>query len=173
MTNISPNDTIRIVRMCIKMSDAIIDCDTLHYLYKENKNKEYKFKLKSAIQDWASHIENFSSTFLIPFTEADESTCVDLSSHFRNISEQIVFLNEEITALVLVYSKCVSILLDIIEMRYTDAEIEKTKELSKNVVYWFEKQCKHLLSMKDSKGFGVRQIVIGMNELGKKIMYND
>lgn len=173
MTEISSNDTIRIVRMCIKMSDAIIDCDTLHYISKQKKNTQYRFKLKKAIQDWVNHIEQFSSAFLVPFTQADEGTCVDLASHFRNVSEQIIFLDEETTALVLVYSKCVSILFDITGMEYTDAEIEKAKKLSEEVVYQFEKQCKYLLKMKDNKGFGIRQIVTGMNELGKKIMYND
>lgn len=169
--DISEQDTLTIVRICIKMADSLVDYDTLNYLGKTNKNILYKREVKKSIVAWAEYVDEFSSRFLVPFMNANEEVCISLTTQFRELSDGIEFESEEITSLALVYAKCVSILTDLNTMRYTDPLIERLYVLTRRVVLNIEKYSKKLLTQEAKQGHSPKLLVKTFNLLGNKIMY--
>lgn len=172
-TEIKDTDTISIVRICIASSDTLVDTDTLAYLVETKQNKHFKFKFKRAVNKWVEFSDKFNDYMLELFHNADESAVVDLQRHYRVVCEQIHLVNEEITAMCLIYCKCVSIMREIKSMQYTDRTLYELYVLSYNVMVEFEREHKALLKIKDEHGNGLLQIINGFQLLSSKIMYKE
>ena len=171
--DIKPEDTIAIVRMCIKMSDCLNEYDDLEYLKSIKENKRYRHEIRHAINDWGKEIDLFSSKFLIPFTQSDEKTCVELTTYFRDLSDSIKFRTEEETSILLIYAKCASILIDISPMEYTDQDIQRVVKKTYAVLHTIENKWMQGIQLVTSEGYDMKQVIIGFNQLGRKIMYNE
>ena len=170
---ISEKDSVTVVRIMIKLSDTLVEFDTLEYLREQKKAKHYKFEIKKRIQEWSNFNEQLSTSLLQLFQTENSQATTDLQRHFRVFSEKIHLGSDEITAMSLIYCKCVSILHDLKTLEYTDLNIHELWNLSYAVVEQFEKQCKFMTKIQDEFGNGLSQIVWGMNTLGEKIMLNE
>jgi hypothetical protein len=170
---VNKEDTIRIVRIVIKCSDLLTDYDTLVDYMQSKKSVYIKHELKKKLTDLGEFVDRFSSTFLKPFVEADEIAQMELQGMFTDFTKNIFVKDEELTALILMYSKCSSILHDISEMEYGDLRLKYLHDYCKSFCTSVEKKYQFLFLIKDKKGYGVTDIVNALNDLGKKIMYSE
>lgn len=168
---IREQDTLTIVRICIKMSDALVDCDTLEYIAKAGNSNRYKRDVKRSISNWSKYIDEFSSRFLVPFMNANEEVCISLTTQFRDLSDGIEFDDEETTAIILTYAKCVSILKDLDSMMYSDPLIQKLWNLTRRVVAEVEKTDSVLFNLQCKTGHNTKDLIKVFDLLGNKIMY--
>jgi len=168
---ISPEDTIRVVRVALKCADALVDFDVINDLVEDKKAKYMKHDLKKPFQYSGHVIELFSSEFLKKFVQADQNTQMELQQIFREFSLKIKFMNEEMTALVLYYAKLKSILVDIHELEYNDPYISYLKKICLEFTDKLASKYSTILKRTDTDGHGVQYIINGLNKLGKTIMY--
>lgn len=170
---ISEKDSVTIVRVMIKLSDTLVEFDTLDYLEQQKTAKYYKFEIKKRIKKWANFNESLSTSLLQLFQAENSQATTDLQRHFRVFCEKIYLGSEEVTAMSLIYCKCVSVLHDLKSLTYNDVNITELWNLSYGVVQVFEKQCKFMTKIQDEFGNGLPAIIWGFNELGNKIMLNE
>jgi|688.fasta_scaffold124117_4 hypothetical protein len=168
---VSPKDTIRIVRVALKCADALIDFDVVNDLIEDKSVKYVKHGLKKDFLKSGYVVELFSSEFLTHFVKEDENTQMELQKIFREFSEKIKFMNEEMTALVLYYSKLKSIIDDLNELKYNDPYISYLLETCLLFTKHLGTKYKTILERTDREGHGVEDIIKGLNKLGKTIMY--
>jgi len=169
--NVTHDDTIRLVRIAIKCADCLTDFDIIDDLYQEKESKYIKHELKKIFPAFGNYIDKFSSKFLEAFVGADDESQKDLQQSFRDFSDSMWLVNEEMTALFLTYAKARSIVIDIDEMNYTDEHLQFLKEICTEYADAVSKKYKNITQLKDANGHGVQDIVRGMDELGKSIMY--
>jgi hypothetical protein len=169
---ISPEDTIRLVRVATKCADLLTEYDALFYLMESKKSKYIKHKLKEPFVILGESLDRFSSAFLKPFIQEDENTQMDLQKMFRELTNKIWFVNEEMTNLVNFYSKTKSIFNDLSEMKYSDPTLKYIKEVCENFCTEVEKKYKAILNKEDKEGHGVADVVAAYDKLGKLIMYS-
>jgi hypothetical protein len=168
---ISPEDTIRFVRIALKCADAIVDFDVIFDLIEDKKAKYVKHELKKPFIKTGSTIEIFSSDFLRNFVKADDKLQMELQKIFRDFSLKIKFINEEMLALILYYSKLKSITNDINEITYRDPYLSYLLETCSEFTELVETKYSTILKRTDSEGHGVQDIINGLDKLGKTIMY--
>lgn len=169
--NVTHGDTIRLVRIAIKCADCLVDFDVIDDLYQEKNSKYIKHELKKVFPLFGTYIDKFSSKFLEAFVGADDESQKDLQQSFRDFSDKIWIVNEEMTALFLTYAKAKSIVIDVDEMNYTDEHLQYLKKICNEYADGVYKKYKNITQLKDGNGLGVEDIVKGMDELGKSIMY--
>lgn len=170
--DISREDTIRLVRIAIKCADLLPDFDEVNYLYQEGKSKYIKHEIKEPFERLGASLEKFSSAFLKPFVEADSQTQMELQQMFRDYTDRVWFVNEEMTALVMLYAKSKSISADIAEMEFKDIPLTYIKTLCDDFNKKTEIKYKGVFVMTDKDGLGLPHIIEGFNNLGKKIMHS-
>jgi thiol-disulfide isomerase/thioredoxin len=169
--NVTHNDTITLVRIAIKCADCLTDFDIIDDLYQEKESKYIKHELKKVFPVFGTYIDKFSSKFLEAFVGADDESQKDLQQSFRDFSDKIWLINEEMTALFLTYAKARSIAIDVSEMNYTDEHLQYLKKICTQYADAVGNKYKNITQLKDDGGYGVQDIVKGMDELGKSIMY--
>ena len=169
---ISPEDTIRLVRVAIKCADLLPDYDVLHDLMEEKKSKYIKHEIKDLFLTLGFRLDKFSSAFLKPFVQEDQETQKELQKMFRELTDKIWFINEEMTALVTLYSKTKSIHNDLLEMDFEDGPLSYVKEICNDFCVAVEKKYKPILTKTDKQGHGVTDVVEAFSKLGKTIMYS-
>lgn len=170
--DISRHDTIRLVRIAIKCADLLPDFDTVNYFYENKKSKYIKHEIKEPFERLGTKLDSFSSAFLRPFVVADSQTQMELQKMFRDFTNKIWFVNEEMTALVMMYAKAKSISADIAEMEFSDIPLSYIKSLCDDFSTKLEKKYKTVLQLTDKDGLGLPQIIEGFNNLGKLIMHS-
>lgn len=170
---ISEKDSVTFVRIAIKLSDALVEFDTLDYMVKNKQAKYFKFGIKKDILDWVNFNEFFSTYLLALFQVENSEATVDLQRHFRVVSEQIKLIDEEITAMSLIYCKCVSIMHDLKTLEYSDLNTLALWNKGYRLIETFEKQCKFMTKIEDEFGNGLPKIIWGFNTLGNKIMIHN
>jgi hypothetical protein len=168
---VSPKDTIRIVRITLKCADALVDFDAVNDLIRDKKARYVKHDLKKSFAKSGHIVELFSSEFLTHFVKEDENTQMELQQIFRDFSDKIRFVNEELTALILYYAKLKSIINDISELKYNDVYIDYLLDICLTFTKELYSKYKNILERTDSDGHGVPDIIDGLNKLGKTIMY--
>lgn len=168
---VSPKDTIRVVRIALKCADALVDFDVINDLIEDKKAKYVKHDLKKDFLKSGYIVELFSSEFLTHFVKEDENTQMELQQIFRDFSDKIRFVNEELTALILYYAKLKSIINDISELKYNDIYIDYLLDICLTFTKEVYSKYKAILERTDAKGHGVQDIINGLNKLGKTIMY--
>ena len=169
--NVTHDDTIRLVRIAIKCADCLTDFDIIDDLYQEKESKYIKHELKKVFPLFGTYIDKFSSKFLEAFVGADDESQKDLQQSFREFSDNMWLVNEEMTALFLTYAKARSIAIDVDEMNYTDEHLQYLKKICTQYADAVGNKYKNITQLKDDGGMGVQDIVKGMDELGKSIMY--
>lgn len=170
--DISREDTIRLVRIAIKCADLLPDFDTVNYFYENKKSKYIKHEIKEPFERLGTKLDSFSSAFLTPFVVADSQTQMELQKMFRDFTNKIWFVNEEMTALVMMYAKAKSISADIAEMEFSDIPLSYIKSLCDDFSTKLEKKYKTVLQLTDKDGLGLPHIIEGFNNLGKLIMHS-
>jgi hypothetical protein len=169
---ISKEDSIRIVRIVVKCSDLLSDYDILASAIENKKAKYAKHELKNIILELGEFVDKFSGAFLIPFVKADDELQMELQASFTEFSKSIKVKNPELTALILMYIKCRSILDDIHEMEFADKFLGLLIEICKLFCEVVDKKYAFIKELKDPKsGYTVDMLANAMSELGKKIMY--
>jgi hypothetical protein len=168
---VSPEDTIRVVRIALKCADALVDFDVINDLVEDKKAKYMKHELKKPFQYSGYTIELFSSEFLKKFVQADENIQMRLQQIFRDFSLKIKFMNDEMTALVLYYAKLKSIIDDINGLKYNDPYIGYLLKMCVEFTDRVAAKYSTVLKRTDQEGNGVQDIIDGLNKLGTTIMY--
>jgi len=167
----SHDDALRLVRITTKCADCLVDFDIVDDLYQEGKSKYIRQELKKEFPIFGNYIEKFSSKFLKAFVEADQDSQKELQQSFREFSDKMWLVNEEMTALFMTYAKAKSILIDISEMEYSDPNISYLKKVCENYSTVVGKKYGSILKLRDEAGYGVEDIVKGLDKLSKSIMY--
>ena len=170
--DISRDDTIRLVRIAIKCADLLPDFDIVNDLYLDGKSKYVKHEIKEPFERLGAKLDSFSSAFLKPFVEADSQTQMELQQMFRDFTNRVWFVNEEMTALAMMYAKAKSISADIAEMEFSDIPLSYIKTLCDDFAKKTETKYKGVFGMTDKDGLGLPHIIEGLNNLGKKIMHS-
>lgn len=171
--NVTKGDTIRLVRIALKCADCLIDFDIVDDLYQEKKSKYIKHELKEIFPLFGNYIDKFSSEFLKAFVGADQEIQKDLQLSFREFSDKIWLVNEEMTALFLTYAKARSIANDVKEMNYTDVHLQYLEKICTEYADNVSKKYKNITQMRDSNNLGVEHIVEGLDKLGKSIIHKE
>ena len=171
--NVTQGDALKLVRIAIKCADCLVDFDVIDDLYQEKQSKYIKHELKKVFPLFGTYIDKFSSKFLEALVETDEESQKDLQQSFREFSDKMWIVNEEMTALFLTYAKAKSIVIDIDEMNYTDEYLKYLKKICNEYADAVAKKYKNITQLKDDNGLGVEDIVKGMDQLGKSIMHKE
>lgn len=166
--DLSRKDTIALIRLAIKYSDALNEYDSLSFV---SNPKIFKHKFKIKANELNAFAEPFFTNFLKEFMHEYEEVILELMETFREASLKVSLGSIERTAAGLFYSKIASCMFDLQGMDYKDKYLEYLFELMKDAVTEFEKQNKFMLSIKDSNGFGVKNLVFAFNDLSNKTMY--
>jgi hypothetical protein len=170
--HITEDDTIRIVRIVVKCSDLLSDFDTLEEYMKNKTSKFIKQEVKAPFVKLGDYVDKFSSAFLTSFVQADDIIQMELQSIFSEFSEKIFIINEETTALGMLYSKSKSICDDISEMKYTDKRLEMLYKCCNDFVKIVEKKYPLTLLKTDPNGHCIHDVAVALTKLGKTIMYS-
>jgi len=172
--DISQEDSIRIVRIVVKCSDLLSDYDLLADKIEKKNAKYVKHELKNITLELGEFVDKFSGAFLVPFVKTDDELQMELQKSFSAFSKNINVKNPELTALILLYIKCKSILDDIFEMEHADKFLGLLIEMCKLFCETVEKKYVFIKDLKDPKsGYTVEMLANAMTELGKKIMYGE
>jgi hypothetical protein len=169
--HINEEDTIRIVRIVVKCSDMLSDFDVLEEYMINKKTKYIKHEVKAPFKVLGSYVDKFSSAFLKPFVEADDTTQMELQSIFSEFSSKIYIKDDETTALAMLYAKCKSICEDIVEMKYGDKRLKDLLKYCMDFYKAVEKKFPLTITIEDKHGHGFDDIANGLSRLGKTIMY--
>jgi hypothetical protein len=170
--HITEDDTIRIVRIVIKCADLLPDYDILEGYMIDKNSKFIRHEVKAPFKLLGSYIEKFSDAFLTSFVQADEVIQMEIQAIFNDFSSKIFILNEETTAMTMLYAKCKSICDDINEMYYTDKKLQLLQKHCLDFTKVIEKKFPLTLCKKDSNGCSIEDVAEALTKLGKTIMYS-
>ena len=169
---ISQDDTIRLVRISMKCADLLTDFDIVDDLYKDNKSKYIKHELKDPFEKLGAEVDSFSSAFLKPFVIADSNIQMEIQQMFRELSDSFFFKKIEMTALLLIYAKSKSIIIDINEMDFKEAPLFNIVPICNTFNDIIESKYKSMLNVKDKNGNGILYVIKEFNDLGNTIMHS-
>lgn len=168
---ITENDTINIVRIVIKCSDLLSDFDTLEEYMTKKTSRYIKQEVKAPFKKVGEYIDNFSSAFLTSFVQADDVVQMELQAIFNDFSSKIFIVDEETTALAMLYAKCKSICDDISDMKYTDKRLQMLHKCCSDFVNIIDKKYPLTLTKQDPVGHTIEDVAIALTKLGRSIMY--
>jgi len=170
---INDNDTISIVRIVIKCSDLLSDFDTLEEYMNDKTSKFIKQEVKAPFKILGEYVDKFSSAFLKSFVETDDVIQMELQAIFNEFSSKIFIINEETTALAMLYAKSKSICDDISDMKYTDKRIQMLYKHCNDFVKIIEKKYPLTLCKTDPNGHSIQDVADALTRLGRTIMYGE
>lgn len=169
--HITEEDTIRIVRIVVKCSDLLSDFDTVEEYMINKTSKFIKQEAKDPFRKLGLYIDKFSSAFLKSFVQADDVTQMELQAIFNEFSSKIYIIDEETTALGMLYAKCRSICDDVQEMKYTDKRLQLLHKHCIDFTRIIEKKYPLTLCKADKNGYTIDDVATALTKLGKTIMY--
>jgi hypothetical protein len=169
--HITEEDTIRIVRIVIKCSDLLSDFDTLEEYMIDKKSKFIRQEVKAPFVKLGEYVDKFSSAFLKSFVATDDIVQMELQAIFSEFSNKIFIIDEETTALGMLYSKAKSICDDVSEMKYSDKRLQLLYKSCNDFVKIVEKKYPLTLLKTDPNGHCIYDVAEALTRLGKTIMY--
>lgn len=168
---ITENDTITIVRIVIKCSDMLSDFDILEEYMNDKKSRFIRQEVKAPFKSLGEYVDKFSSAFLTSFVQTDEVIQMELQAIFNDFSSKIFIVDEETTALAMLYAKSKSICDDIRDMKYTDLRLQTLYKSCNDFVKIIDKKYPLTLTKKDPNGNTIEDVAMALTSLGRTIMY--
>lgn len=168
---ITENDTISIVRIVVKCSDLLSDFDTLEEYMNDKTSKFIRQEVKAPFKILGEYVDKFSSVFLKSFVETDDIIQMELQSIFNEFSSKIFIIDEETTAMAMLYAKSKSICDDISGMKYTDKRLQMLYKYCNDFVKIIDKKYPLTLCKTDPNGHSIEDVAVALTKLGRTIMY--
>jgi hypothetical protein len=161
-------DTVKLLRAVMKISSALNDYDTIVY-----EKRYFKYNFKRVSTTWAKAMFIHTAFLMKELAKEDEKLLAEVYMSLDESSKGITAGDDSRTALVLMYAKLNSVLVDIDSMEdsrntfYPMFLYEHTKRVIDEVM----KQYSKLIEIVDKEGNDINHLINFYNELGVKLMH--